>query len=147
MSEPRWLDYKRGRKVGRKRGIRAMLPIGLAFVALALTGCQLPLMNNDQGITDAVWVTNNTQVTLHFTIIRPGGEPWDLSARIPAGQTGAVFTSGNLGPGGLGVNGCTVGDLIAYDPSGREVVRHSPPLCVRDKWTIGSPLGSSEPSG
>jgi hypothetical protein len=147
MSEPRWLDYKRGRQVGRKPGIRAMLPIGLAFVALALTGCQLPLMNNDQGITDPVWVTNNTHVPLRFTIITPYGKPFDLG-QVPAGGTVPLLTGSQLGPGaGLMVDRCTVGDLIAYDPSGREVARHPPPFCARDKWTIGDPLGSSEPSG
>jgi hypothetical protein len=35
--------------------------------------------------------------------------------------------------------GCVTETLIAYDPSGREVARHSPPLCDRDRWVIGGP--------
>jgi hypothetical protein len=35
--------------------------------------------------------------------------------------------------------GCVTETLIAYDPSGREVAPHSPPLCDRDRWVIGGP--------
>jgi hypothetical protein len=38
--------------------------LAVAALAVALTGCY-----NDVGRTDAVWVRNNTDVTLHFTFI------------------------------------------------------------------------------
>ena len=93
----------------------------------------------DPSIDDAVWVENETASDLQFRLITTEGEPFDLSVRVDAGEGGWVLSGGQLGTGsGLTVNGCTVGDLIALDPEGREVARHPPPLCADGVWTIGT---------
>jgi hypothetical protein len=109
-----------------------------------LTACY-----TDEGITDVVWVVNNTDVTLHFTIIMADGKPFALSDMVPPGKLYGLLHGSQLSPGaGLMIDRCTAGDLIAYEPSGREVARHPPGLRARTKdvWTIG-PQGSPTPSG
>ena len=61
-------------------------------------------------------------------------------------QTEAVLSGSAIGPESLATkNGCTTGDLVALDPDGNEVARHSAPLCVDDLWVIESPVSSSAP--
>jgi hypothetical protein len=115
----------------------------LVAVALAFTLASC----SDVSRTDAVWVVNNTHVTLHFTIIKLDGKPFDLTDEVPPGELVGLLSGFQLDSDSLGLNRCTVGDLIAYDPNGREVARHPPGLCARTKdvWTI-APLGSPQPS-
>ena len=131
----RWSDHERGRPA---------FWLAMAALGLLIAGCY-----NDAGRTDSVWVRNNTDVTLQFTIIDVEGKPFDLTDEVTPGETYGLLGGSQLSrSAGLGIDGCTVGDLIAYDPSGREVARHPPSLCARtrDAWTIG-PLGSPQPSG
>jgi hypothetical protein len=119
----------------------------LAAASLALGGCGA--IFSDAGRTDTVWVRNSTAVTLQFTIIDIDGKPFDLHTEVAPGETVALLSGGQLASDeGLMVDRCTVGDVIAYDPTGGEVARHPPPLCARaqDVWTIGPP-GSPQPSG
>jgi hypothetical protein len=116
----------------------------LIVVGFTLSGCF-----TDVGTTDTVWVRNNTNVTLHFTIVKVDGKPFDLPEMVAPGETFGLLDGFQLdSDAGLGIERCTAGDLIAYDQSGREIGRHPPPLCARaqDVWTIG-PLGSPQPSG
>jgi hypothetical protein len=55
-----------------------------------------------------------------------------------------LLSGSQLSPGaGLAVDFCTAGDLIALDPSGREIARHPPPLCAGSTWVIGGPTSPS----
>jgi hypothetical protein len=42
-------------------------------------------------------------------------------------------------------DGCTVGDLVARRPDGREIARHDGPVCVGDVWIIEMPAVPSSP--
>jgi hypothetical protein len=117
--------------------------LAIAALALAITGC------NDSGRTATVWVGNNTDVTLHFAIIDAHGKPFELRKEAAPGELIGLIEGSLLSPdAGIMIDACTLGDLIAYDPAGREVARHPPGLCARTKdvWTIGPPA-SPQPSG
>jgi len=121
--------------------------VAVAALSLAVAACGG--IFTDEGITDSVRVQNNTNLTLHFKIIKVDGKLFDLYEQVAPGGRLNLLSGGQLAADeGLMVDRCTVGDVIAYDPSGREVARHPPPLCARthDVWTIG-PAGSPTPSG
>jgi hypothetical protein len=111
--------------------------LAVGALSWALSGCGQVM---DVGVTDGVWVRNSTDVTLHFAIIKADGKPFDLTDEVTPGETYELLHGSQLSSGaGLMVDRCTVGDLIAYDPSGREIARHPPGLCARTKdlWKIG----------
>lgn len=122
---------QRARDVGRKPRLRGVRWLAVAALVVAFTGCF-----DDSRRLDEVWVRNNTDVTLHFTIVLADGRPFDMTYEVSPGETIGLIPGGS---GNLGDDGCTAGDLIAYDPSGREVARHAPGLCARtrDLWRIG----------
>jgi hypothetical protein len=111
----------------------------LLVTALVATGCI------DAFDTTGVSVRNNTAVTLRFKTV-VGGIEYPLSAVEPH-TVGNVLLGTDLQADNLKTkNGCTVGDLIAMDPSGAEIARHPAPLCKGDQWVIdaaGSPSSSS----
>jgi hypothetical protein len=106
------------------------------MLILLLAGCG-PLPGSDQGITDAIVVRNNTTVPVHLSVVLSDGTLFDMHTVVAPGA--AFLLHADIPGGKMMPDGCTVGDLIAYDPSGREIARRPPPLCVRknDVWTIG----------
>jgi hypothetical protein len=87
----------------------------------------------------AITVRNNTTVLLHFYVVGTDGAKFPLVSTVASGASGAVIYGGNFNNGSLITrNGCTVGDLVALDPTGREVARKAPPLCANDTWTVNS---------
>jgi hypothetical protein len=113
------------------------------LVGLAVSGC-LTLPENP-GFGDGIGVRNETEVTLHFRVWA-GNESYALAPEARPRQTEAVLSGSEIGPNSLVTkDGCTTGDLVAFDPDGNEVARHAPPLCVDDLWVIDSPASSSSP--
>lgn len=65
------------------------------------------------------------------------GEWLELPPTLAPGRSEAILYGSELiEPSRVTVNGCTEGDLVALAPDGREVARHSPPLCDGDAWVI-----------
>jgi hypothetical protein len=116
---------------GRRIWLRALLVALIASVALAVASC-------DRFV--GIAVHNNTTVPLHFYVGGVNGAAYPLTAQVPPGDTFNVISRGDFDPGSLITRkGCTVGDLVALDPTGREVARKAPPLCADDTWTVVSP--------
>jgi hypothetical protein len=124
------------------------LRIGLSLSAAAFiaSGC-FPIFTDR---ADTVYVQNNTDVTLHFTLILADGRPFDLPYTVAGHGTKFALLNDHLlhGVANVAVDSCTVGDLFAYGPDGREVARHGPGLCGSrgDTWVIGASVSPS-PSG
>lgn len=85
----------------------------------------------------AIVIHNRTATPLTFRII-VGDRQGDLPGPLAAGQSSPViyFVDGIVDGPLTDSDGCTKGDVIAYDPSGREVARHPPGLCVDETWVI-----------
>jgi hypothetical protein len=117
---------------------------GLAAVAV----CAALVAGCDPGITDAIVVENETTSSLHFQIVAIDGRVFPLPREVAPGGTLRLLEGGQLSPGaGLVVDGCTVGDLVAYADDGQEVARHAPPVCAPSLWVIGmSDVRSPPPS-
>jgi hypothetical protein len=114
------------------------------MVAGLLSGCQLPGMENP-GFGDGIEVRNETEFTLHFRVWS-GDKSYALAPEARPRQTEAVLSGSAIGPNSLVTkNGCTTGDLVAFDADGNEIARHSPPLCVDDLWVIETSASSSAP--
>jgi hypothetical protein len=93
-----------------------------ASVALVL-GCEA-------GRMDGIGVDNRLGQELRFEI-EIDGRLIRLATHALPRSTARVLAAGDLRSGD-----CTTAPLVAYDPDGREVARHDPPLCVGDTWTI-----------
>jgi hypothetical protein len=97
------------------------------------------------GFGSGVAVRNETELTLHFRVWA-GSKSYALAPVARPRQTETVLSGSEIGPNSLVTkNGCTTGDLVAFDPGGNEIARHSAPLCVDDLWVIGTTASSSAP--
>jgi hypothetical protein len=93
----------------------------------------------DPGIDDGIGVRNETEFTLHFRVWS-GDKSYALAPVARPRQIETVLSGSEISPNSLVTeNGCTTGDLVAFDPDDNEIARHSAPLCVHDLWVIESP--------
>ena len=113
------------------------LRVALLFAGVLLIG------GCEAGRLDGIVVQNETDIELHFAVIRPDGTVYDIVDRAPPGGTAIV-----IGPSDTGLirDRCTVGDLIALDPKGVEVARRAPPICINERWVIPGPGATASPA-
>lgn len=133
------------RKLGGGEHPRLTSYGGFAIVVVAglLSGCLLPGM--DPGLGDGIEVQNDTEFTLHFRVWS-GNKSYALAPATRPGEIETVLSGSAIGPNSLVTkNGCTTGDLVAFDPDGNVIARHSAPLCVDDLWVIETSGSSSAP--
>ena len=95
----------------------------------------------------AVTIRNQTEAPLMFGVILADGTEFHFTYVVSPGEDFSL-TIDSLYDNRMGVDGCTLGDLIAYGPDGQEVARHPPPLCLDGKrgpntWDVTAPLGNS----
>lgn len=115
-----------------------LLPAAL-LVALLVVGCW--------DAVRAVTIRNQTEAPLTFGIVLADGSEFHFTYVVTPGED-FHLTIDSLYDKRMGVDGCTVGDLIAYGPDGQEVARHEPPLCLDgkrgpDAWDVTVPTGNS----
>jgi hypothetical protein len=119
--------------------------IGLAVTGCGvLSSCGVRLPGDDSGFSSGIGVDNRTVRTLHFRVF-DRDRSYDLAPTALGRQTALVI--GNSSHTSILEDGCTVGDLVAFDENENEVARHPPPLCIDDVWVIepDAPAGA-EPS-
>jgi hypothetical protein len=98
------------------------------FASLAVAACEGGAFAN-------IGVENDTGVPLHFYLNMVNGGRRDYPLTLQPGARGPLITS--FSSTSLETrNGCTVGDLVALNPQGREIARRKPPLCVNEIWTV-----------
>jgi hypothetical protein len=142
----------RGDVVGCRRGSERTSAAGaVAFWwllrrAAVAVGLCLIVASCIETPSEPVVVQNNTTERLTFGLVLADGTEDRLGRDAPPGERVALLAPYQLEEDfGLGKDGCTVGDLIAYGEDGREVARHPPPLCALDLeiWVIGTPAASA----
>src|SRR6266542_4433735 len=97
------------------RRLRRTAPwLAVAALGFTLAGC-FPIFTDR---ADTIYVQNNTDVTLHFTLILADGRPFDLPYTVAGHGTKFGLLNDHLlhGVPKVAVDSCTVGDLIAYGP-------------------------------
>ena len=84
-----------------------------------------------------VTVQNSTSQELRFEVVGEDGRVHALGS-VKAGARGVLLSTTQLGEFSVITrDGCTVGEVVAFDTLGDEVARHSRPLCADDHWEIG----------
>lgn len=129
---------------GQHRRLTSFRGFAIVMVAAALSGC-FGLPGSDPDLGSGVGVRNETEFTLHFRVWS-GDKSYALASEVRPRQTDLLLGGPEIGPNSLvTTDGCTTGDLVAFDPDGNEIARHSAPLCVDDLWVIETSASSSAP--
>jgi hypothetical protein len=127
--------------------LRAAALVQGAVLALIGVGCFAAVTLAIPQQPEAVYVRNDTTVTLHFYIVdgataRPVWGDHDVpylagrSRDLLIDPTDPAMT----GAGGvLDAVGCTRLDIVARLANGQEVARHGPGLCEGETWVISAP--------
>jgi hypothetical protein len=98
--------------------------LAFAVVVILLAAC-------DEHITDAVIVTNDVSVPLHFEIDLVDGRSFALTTVAEPGESVRLLDGSQLSDGaGIMKDRCTVGELRALGPDGEVVERLPPPICA-----------------
>jgi hypothetical protein len=116
----------------------ASVRVSLVLAVLALVGCT----EIGEPLRRAIRIDNRTGFELTFMMHIDGA--WlELGAPIGANATGNIL--GTLGDVShsrvLRPDGCTIGDVVAFQDDGVEVARHPPPLCLGETWAVTPAAG------
>jgi hypothetical protein len=115
----------------------------LVVACLIVFGC-------DQGLTRGIYAENRTSTPLRFAVILADGDLHSIPGDVQPGDR--IDLQPDFGSESVATkDGCTVGDVIAYDADGTEVARRHPPFCFGDEvWVIApnaSPSTASSRAG
>ena len=106
----------------------------VVLLAVWLTGCGCCVDSAAQ----TIGIDNTTGALLRVEVLGPGGKAFQKSATVEPGLQVLLLGTEVGEDGPLLKDGCTVGDAIALNMTGREVARRPPPRCMGDVWIVSS---------
>jgi hypothetical protein len=105
--------------------------LACVLVITALSACE------DPNFGRAVLAENHTNSSLMFETI-VDGQTYPILGNADPGERVVIlaWAQFNNEHSLITEDECTIGDVVALDPEGREVARHPPPLCLDEVWVI-----------